>query len=203
MLPILSTTLLLLSTLSLALPHTRPSRDITTQEVSQTWTITSMNMHFMGSNTGLPGNTWPDDKKFDTTLDFTISFPDTTSTKCSTSWKYTSVPLDMAVACEAESGVAFVLTEGMGGKTSEANWGLGVRKVVSDRKQMLTVKISSSESTSTYQSQTVFVTNNDPSNANSYLTCLGGAPYDGVRCNLGGMLSTRNPFVLSAGLVSV
>jgi hypothetical protein len=35
------------------------------------------------------------------------------------------------------------------------------------------------------------VTANDPREETSYLTCLGGAPLDGLRCGLGGGMSVR------------
>jgi hypothetical protein len=38
----------------------------------------------------------------------------------------------------------------------------------------------------------VDVTNNNLTDSRSYLTCLSGAPGDGIRCALGGSMSTRN-----------
>jgi hypothetical protein len=40
------------------------------------------------------------------------------------------------------------------------------------------------------------ITANDPSEKSSYLTCLGGAPYDGLRCNIGSYLSVRTELVI-------
>ena len=35
------------------------------------------------------------------------------------------------------------------------------------------------------------ITANDPSEDTSFLTCLQGRPYDGLRCGIGSFLSTR------------
>jgi len=35
------------------------------------------------------------------------------------------------------------------------------------------------------------ITNNDPNDQASFLTCLAGSQQDGIRCSLGGMLSTN------------
>lgn len=45
------------------------------------------------------------------------------------------------------------------------------------------------------------VTANDPSERSSYLTCLEGAPLDGLRCGIGSYLSVRE--VLVVGVVEI
>jgi hypothetical protein len=44
----------------------------------------------------------------------------------------------------------------------------------------------------------VAVTANEPSQPTSYLTCLLGPPFDGLRCNLGGVMSNRKDLFIEA-----
>ncbi|KAF2434888.1 hypothetical protein EJ08DRAFT_730573 [Tothia fuscella] len=59
-----------LITLILLLLNILPSTHAT--RVSEKWNITQLDIHFMGRDTGLPGNTWPDSSKFPSTITFTI-----------------------------------------------------------------------------------------------------------------------------------
>lgn len=45
---------------------------------------------------------------------------------------------------------------------------------------------------------TVAITANEPSQPTSYLTCLLGPPFDGLRCKLNGVMSIRNDLVIEA-----
>ncbi len=63
-----------LVTTALALPTTSllESRHLATRD-AETWSIPTLNFHFMTSNDGLPGGGWPADQThFNSTLDFTI-----------------------------------------------------------------------------------------------------------------------------------
>lgn len=44
----------------------------------------------------------------------------------------------------------------------------------------------------------VVITANDPQEPSSYLTCLQGAPYDGLRCSIKGMMSVDNELIVTA-----
>ena len=44
----------------------------------------------------------------------------------------------------------------------------------------------------------VAITANDPKEPSSYLTCLLGAPFDGLRCKIGGMMSVRKDLIIEA-----
>jgi hypothetical protein len=44
----------------------------------------------------------------------------------------------------------------------------------------------------------VAVTANEPSQPTSYLTCLLGPPFDGLRCNLDGVMSNRKNLFIEA-----
>jgi hypothetical protein len=50
---------------------------------------------------------------------------------------------------------------------------------------------------STYVASQV-IENNSPGTPNSYLSCLGGPPLDGVRCKLNGWAGKQGPIVLTA-----
>lgn len=40
--------------------------------VTEHWNITSLNTHFMGSNSGFPGGQWPPGSEFSSTIDFSL-----------------------------------------------------------------------------------------------------------------------------------
>jgi len=42
------------------------------------------------------------------------------------------------------------------------------------------------------------ITANDPHEPSSYLTCILGAPYDGLRCKINGMMSVHKELILEA-----
>jgi hypothetical protein len=42
------------------------------------------------------------------------------------------------------------------------------------------------------------IESNNPGAPNSYLSCVGGAPYDGIRCKLNGWAGKPGPIVLEA-----
>jgi hypothetical protein len=42
------------------------------------------------------------------------------------------------------------------------------------------------------------IENNDAGAPNSYLSCIGGSPYDGIRCKLGGWAGKQGPIALTA-----
>jgi hypothetical protein len=42
------------------------------------------------------------------------------------------------------------------------------------------------------------IENNSPGAPNSYLSCIGGAPFDGVRCKLNSWAGKPGPIVLTA-----
>src|SRR4051812_21537543 len=113
----LLTTLFVSSTAVLSAP-------LTTR--SESWPIPQMDVHFMGRDTGLPGNTWPESSKFNSTLDFTVSLP-TGDVACSGSWKEKEVPTT-PIACAAE-GVEFQLSPTSAGILTEAAFTLTVRKI--------------------------------------------------------------------------
>jgi hypothetical protein len=51
--------------------------------------------------------------------------------------------------------------------------------------------------TRTYVASQV-IENNSAGGANSYLSCVGGAPYDGIRCKLNGWAGKPGPIALTA-----
>lgn len=42
------------------------------------------------------------------------------------------------------------------------------------------------------------ITANNPHEPSSYLTCMNGAPFDGLRCTIHGMMSVNKDLVLEA-----
>jgi hypothetical protein len=87
-----------------------------------------MKAHFMGRDTGIPGNNWSG-HEFNSTLDFSVSFP-SGAVACSGNWKYTQVPTT-PFACGAE-GVEFALSPTSAGTFSETAFTLTVTKTETD-----------------------------------------------------------------------
>lgn len=67
---------------------------------------------------------------------------------------------------------------------------------------LLVVGLSSDDKTDVYASQnstltgSIPITANDATEPSSYLTCLGGAPLDGLRCSIGSYLSVRKELMI-------
>jgi hypothetical protein len=93
---------------------------------TETWSIPTMNVHLMGRDTGIPGNTWPEDRKFNTTLNFTLTLPSSEVT-CSANWKYQQVSTT-EWPCGDTTGVSFKLSPTTQGTFSDATWTLTLTK---------------------------------------------------------------------------
>ncbi|KAF2141673.1 uncharacterized protein K452DRAFT_287625 [Aplosporella prunicola CBS 121167] len=135
--------------------------------------IPVMNVHFMGRDSGIPGG-WPESSKFNSTLSFTLNYPDldndsTLSTTCDGSW-VEHQPLTGWNSCK-DNAVSWKFDE----FTSEANFVLSVKNQVS--------------ATSAYTGN-VDITANA---GGAYLTCVGGAPLTGIKCNLDGIFAGTKP----------
>jgi hypothetical protein len=116
-----------LVSLSLALPAL--SAPLTARS-TESWSIPTMAVHFMGRDTGIPGNTWPDDRKFNTTLDFTLTTP-SSEVQCSANWKYQEVST-AEWTCGGATGVSFYLSPTPAGVLSDSTWTLTVTKKSDD-----------------------------------------------------------------------
>ncbi|KAF2839955.1 hypothetical protein M501DRAFT_932391 [Patellaria atrata CBS 101060] len=156
------------------LSHPLLSRQNTTIPQAEAWSITAISLHFMGSNTGLgwPGQPWPENKKFNTSLEFTVATP-TGDAVCTGNWKEGTGD-GFEGECVDERGAENV--EGGPNKRETGAWTWWLSE--------------------TYQTGTHHITNNSPGNPDSYLTCLSGPPLDGIRCAMNGVMSARGDVVL-------
>jgi hypothetical protein len=115
----------LLSCATLAVPAlSAPLVAPITARATETWSIPTMDVHFMGRDTGIPGNTWPEDRKFNTTLDFTVIFP-TFERQCSVNWKYQQVPTSKQ-SCGDD--VTFQLSPTPAGEFLDSTWTLTIQQ---------------------------------------------------------------------------
>jgi hypothetical protein len=90
----------------------------------ETWLIPTMKVHFMGRDTGLPGNTWPDSQKFNTVLAFQLDLPGS-SVNCSANWEYQKIS---TAEWQCGSGVSFHLSPTPAGAFTDAQWTLTVSR---------------------------------------------------------------------------
>jgi hypothetical protein len=95
-----------------------------TARAEEQWSIPTMAVHFMGRDTGIPGNTWPDDRKFNTTLSFTLDQP-TSSVNCAANWEYQKVS---TAEWQCGDGVSFHLSPTPDGSFSDSQWTLTVSR---------------------------------------------------------------------------
>jgi hypothetical protein len=109
---------------ALSAPLTAPVTTSLTTRTTETWSIPTMDVHFMGRDTGIPGNTWPEDRKFNTTLDFTVIFP-TFEQHCSANWTYQQVPTTKQ-SCGDD--VTFQLSPTPAGAFSDSTWTLTIQE---------------------------------------------------------------------------
>ncbi|KAF2276740.1 uncharacterized protein EI97DRAFT_432983 [Westerdykella ornata] len=117
-----STTLLLLSATALAAP-------LATR--TQSWPIPSLEVHFMGHDSGLPGGQWPEAHKFNSSLAFTIAVaPNSPSIPCRAPWPEKEIPTT-PLPCDAD-GFEFQLSPTSSGLLTETSFVLTVRKMESD-----------------------------------------------------------------------
>ncbi|KAF2177213.1 hypothetical protein K469DRAFT_720907 [Zopfia rhizophila CBS 207.26] len=175
----------ILSAVILAVPALSAPLSKFNTRATESWSINTMNVHFMGRDTGIPGNGWPDWAKFDTTLDFKVDFP-FSQVSCSASWPEKNLPTS-EIPCESENTM-FQLSPVPSGDFHEAAFTLSVRRTDVD---------GASGVRTTYTGGQV-ITANQPTVDTSYLSCLGGRPLDGIRCSLNGPMSVRKPLVLDA-----
>jgi hypothetical protein len=87
-----------------------------------------MNVHLMGRDTGLPGNTWPDSSKFNTTLDFTLVLP-SSQVQCSANWKYQQIS---TAVWPCSDSVSFQLSPTPEGAFTDAQWTLTITETGED-----------------------------------------------------------------------
>ncbi|KAE8872882.1 hypothetical protein PTNB73_02033 [Pyrenophora teres f. teres] len=154
------------------------ARPTTATATVETWSIPRLTMHMMTPTTGLPGGAWPPSLRFNSTIDFDILVPDHSAAASET-----AAPLKMNCIASWENGT---LPEGRMGSV----YGSG------ERRPELSFVLSVWKGETPTLTGSVPITANDPSEPSSYLTCLGGAPLDGLRCNIGSYLSVRKELVI-------
>ncbi|KAF2087708.1 hypothetical protein K490DRAFT_56796 [Saccharata proteae CBS 121410] len=148
-----------------------------------TFEIPTMSSHFMGANSGIGNGEWPPNAAFNSTLSFVVNYASLSggaplNVTCSGNWTESSPP---------------------------TTWNLCPNSVVSWRFDNFTspgdfvLEVSRQVSRLSAYAGKVNVTSDDAGDPTSYLTCLEGEPYDGIRCNLDGMLSsTKQPISIAA-----
>ncbi|KAJ4991102.1 hypothetical protein SVAN01_03452 [Stagonosporopsis vannaccii] len=172
---------------------TSTSSSLNSHANTEAWSIPSMELHMMTRLSGLPGDgEWPESTKYPSTIDFNIKMPDNHILHCYNSFANGTLPDDLA-ACSGEgSGVRFRMTEytALGPRRKELSFVLEFFKVERRGGEQ---NITTGE---------VAITANDSKEPTSYLTCLLGAPFDGLRCKLHGLMSTHRELEVVAGISS-
>lgn len=114
----------ILLSMTLALPAL--SAPLLATRATESWSIPTMDVHLMGRDTGIPGNTWPENRKFNTTLDFTLVLS-SSEVQCSANWKYQEVS---TAVWPCSDDISFQLSDA--GAFSDAEWTLTITKKCDD-----------------------------------------------------------------------
>jgi hypothetical protein len=169
-------------------------------------------MHMMSIHTGLPGDTWFPDKQFNSTIDFDILMPTHISTQntstpqpiitttCHASFLNGTLPLGRSYCSTPASATDVMFFElssytDLGTRRAELSFWLEVTSMVGSKEGNTTTTADAA-----YKGRKA-ITANDPSESSSFLTCLEGGPFDGLRCVIGSYLSVREDLVLDAEVV--
>ncbi|KAI4680530.1 hypothetical protein J4E81_010211 [Alternaria sp. BMP 2799] len=182
------------------LPHPLHARD-TSLAAEQTWHIPRLDMHMMSTSTGIPGNgPWPEGSKFDSTIDFDVLVPEeaplpASKWNCKGTMKNGTIIEDVVSCVDGKGGVgdvSFGMTEyeAVGERRAELSFWLWVYRVG-----------EGSDGRATILNGATAITANDPQEPTSYLTCLLGRPFDGLRCQIGSYLSVRKELVVEGSEV--
>ncbi|KAF1851831.1 uncharacterized protein K460DRAFT_373745 [Cucurbitaria berberidis CBS 394.84] len=187
-----------------ALPTTTHSASASNGSVlAEQWLIPRLHMHIMSDGTGIPGNPpWPDGMRFNSTIDFDVlmlnytvnedgSAPAPLALTCQASWRNGTLP-DMYEGCTgspADEMVAFRMGEytDLGDRRPELSFVLDMVRVRMEDENRIY-----------HLSGSIPITANDPYEPSSYLTCLLGPPYDGLRCAIKSYLSVDNELIIKA-----
>ncbi|KAF3008699.1 hypothetical protein E8E13_009484 [Curvularia kusanoi] len=142
---------------------------------TENWRISSMQLHMMTRYSGLPGDgEWSGGYSFPSTIDFDVKMPGQ-NVHCHTEFTNGTLPDDLA-ACSGEGDrVKFAMRpyDALGPRRAELSFVLQLFR-----------EGRGAGGQQTITGGEVAVTANNPTEPTSYLSCLLGAPYDGLRCNL-------------------
>jgi hypothetical protein len=206
-LPLIPTLLAVFLHLTSALPndfHSLKRQDSPTEQ----WRVPRLSMHMMSEHTGLPGDTWFPDKQFNSTINFDVIMPDHTlpqntttpknvTTNCQASFPNGTLPLGRTY-CTPISDAEVVFFElynytDLGSRRPELSFWLEITSAVNWDEENATA--------SAFYWGRKAITANDPSEPSSFLTCLGGQPFDGLRCNIKSYLSVSQDLMLEVEVV--
>ncbi|KAF2753509.1 hypothetical protein EJ05DRAFT_219849 [Pseudovirgaria hyperparasitica] len=157
--------------------------------VADQWFVSQLSTHFMGPNSGLPGATWPPGTGFNSSVTFTVehqldSVSESISGSCTASFIEKQPPTGWIDCTSDNTDEVLSWRFTPGSFVSEARFGIDV--------------IGAQTESQAVSSASLSVSSNDLSAADSYLTCLGGAPLTGIHCNTDGQLSSsRTPIAMS------
>ncbi|KAF3047970.1 hypothetical protein E8E12_002971 [Didymella heteroderae] len=177
--------LAILASSVIAFPARSPS--LTPGAAIEQWSISAMELHMMTRHSGIPGGAWPEGSQYPSTIDFDIYMPGQIA-HCHTEFANGTLPNNLP-ACSTEGDI---VRFGM-----EDYTGLGDRR----RELSFVLRVWRIHRTLVGQSELageVAITANEPSQPTSYLTCLLGPPFDGLRCDLMGVMSNRRDLVIEA-----
>ncbi|KAF2458104.1 hypothetical protein BDY21DRAFT_371009 [Lineolata rhizophorae] len=163
--------------------------------LAESWEIPEMKVHFMGANSGIGDGSWPPGTEFNSTIEFELdryatqqsedSAPGASvgETTCGASWVEGELPTEWIQCGDAKVEWKMVETSEM----SETDFTMEVRLMMTDSETVEPL----------YAEAQTRVTANTRGSPSSYLTCLGSEPFDGIRCEMDGIMSTPGPIKLS------
>ncbi|KAH7392763.1 hypothetical protein BKA66DRAFT_383564, partial [Pyrenochaeta sp. MPI-SDFR-AT-0127] len=185
-----------------AFPTTQPP-SLNDDVLIEQWHIPRLDMHVFSLGIGIPRNPpWPDSARFNSTIDFDAIMPDhivdddgsprgNVTVNCQASFKNGALP-EVSIECT-------------GGPEDEVVWfsmtpytdlGGNRRPELSFVLDMVRFDMKDRQSPSYFSGGVPITANNAANEPSSYLTCLEGPPYDGLRCRIKSYMSVQNELVI-------
>ncbi|KAF1917000.1 hypothetical protein BDU57DRAFT_517433 [Ampelomyces quisqualis] len=163
----------------------------------ESWPIPRLDMHMMSIHTGLPGDDWGN-STFPSTISFDVLVPPhssnstTIKSTCTASFPNHTLPLGRTY-CTPPSPAEVLFFElyaytGLGPRRPELAFWLDLTSAVGWDEE--------NRSAEMFWWGSRAVTANNPAEESSFLTCVEGAPLDGLRCEIGSYLSVREELVV-------
>ncbi|KAF1978001.1 hypothetical protein BU23DRAFT_550122 [Bimuria novae-zelandiae CBS 107.79] len=188
----LSSVFLLLLYVALA----RPASHVSSEDDNQTWKVTRLDYHYMTEWPGFgpPHTEWPEGRKFNSTISLDVQIPDELAPgsnwvyKCDMNWEHSVLPgisadcIPQSIHKHVHDNVAFFVEPWQipgkdlpPGSPAEMPFSLTIQKT----------SVTQSWGPARRWLGNVTISCDDPGSPSSYLTCLTGPPFDGMRCKLG------------------
>ncbi|KAF2655796.1 hypothetical protein K491DRAFT_692587 [Lophiostoma macrostomum CBS 122681] len=172
--------------------------------VVEQWIIPSMTLHFMTQFTGVVGvDQWPNGTGFDSEIAFDVVLP-SGNVSCSTTWKPDRDHLQTGNLPPEYTTFPCVFTDGEDRQNDNVTFGLSRWYGLGERRAELSFlvkvwcdRLVEGNIPETFQAEAPITANQDNSEPTSYLTCMYWQPWEGMKCEMHGIMSNHEDVQLN------